>query len=88
MEITCGPAKSNAGIIIQLLSNSTGTVEAQAKVIFDPTILNSQSFQQWMETAGDGYPHDLIAGHPEIYFEEEPSNVMQSWGGGPIIPFL
>lgn len=74
----------------QLLSNSTGTwtpVEAQAKAIADPTVLNSRSFQQWMDTAGAGYPNDLIAGHPEIYFEEEPSNVIQSWGGGPITQF-
>lgn len=40
-----------------------------------------------MDTAGVGYPNDLIAGHPEIYFEEEPSNVIQSWGGGPITQF-
>ncbi|KAI4869756.1 hypothetical protein F4820DRAFT_443834 [Hypoxylon rubiginosum] len=74
----------------QLLSNSKGqwtVVEAQAKAIVDPAILNSQSFQQWMGTAGDGYPNDLIAGHPEIYLEEEPSNVIQSWGGGPITQF-
>jgi hypothetical protein len=74
----------------QLLSNSTNTwvpVEAQAKAIVDPTILNSHSFQQWMDSAGVGYPNDLIAGHPEIYFEEEPSNVIQSWGGGPITQF-
>ena len=74
----------------QLLSNSTGEwipVEAQAKALVDPTVLNSQSFQQWMETAGNGYPNDLIAGHPEIYFEVEPSNVIQSWGGGPITQF-
>lgn len=74
----------------QLLSYSTGqwtAVEAQAKAIVDPNILNSRSFQQWLETAGAGYPNDLVAGHPEIYFEEEPSNVIQSWGGGPITQF-
>ncbi|KAH7408330.1 hypothetical protein DE146DRAFT_645983 [Phaeosphaeria sp. MPI-PUGE-AT-0046c] len=74
----------------QLLSTSANTwtpVEAQAKAIVDPTILNSRSFQQWMNSAGIGYPNDLIAGHPEIYFEEEPSNVIQSWGGGPITQF-
>ncbi|RYP00917.1 hypothetical protein DL764_006363 [Monosporascus ibericus] len=65
----------------QLLANSTGrwtAVEAQAKAVVDPCVLNSQSFLSWMETAGNGYPSDLIAGHPEIYFEEEPSNVIQS----------
>ncbi|ORY71422.1 uncharacterized protein BCR38DRAFT_479914 [Pseudomassariella vexata] len=74
----------------QLLANSTGQwtpVEAQAKAVVDPSILNSQSFAKWMESAGNGYPNDLIAGHPEIYFEEEPSNVIQSWGGGPITQF-
>lgn len=74
----------------QLLANSTGgwvPVEAQAMAVVDPSILNSQSFSLWMETAGSGYPNDLIAGHPEIYFEEEPSNVIQSWGGGPITQF-
>ncbi|KAK9777227.1 hypothetical protein SCAR479_05956 [Seiridium cardinale] len=74
----------------QLLANSTGQwtpVEAQAKAVVDPSILNSQSFAEWMASAGNGYPNDLIAGHPEIYFEEEPGNVIQSWGGGPITQF-
>lgn len=62
-------------------------VESQVKAIVDPAILNSWSFEQWLENAGVGYPNDLIAGHPEIYFEEEPSNVIQSWGGGPITQF-
>jgi hypothetical protein len=74
-----------------LLSNSTSTwipVEAQAKAFVDPSILNARSFQSWMDTtAGIGYPNDLIAGHPEIYLEEEPGNVIQSWGGGPITQF-